>query len=152
MTAAMTTRPTDRRAPRSRPHAARVSAAALVLALLLLAATWAHAVAGFGGLAVEDVFSRWVYDAVMFLAVVALAGGAAASRRAARMSCGVLGAGLFAHLAGDVAYSMSPDLSTVPVPSVSDPLWLAIYPCLYTAVAGLGRRRAGDVLLAARLR
>jgi two-component system cell cycle response regulator len=151
MTVAMTTRPTDRGAARPRPRAARVTAAALPLALALLTATWAHVAVGFGGPAVADVFSRWVYDVVMLLAVVALVGGAAPSRPAARMSCAVLAGGLFAHLAGDVVYSMAPDLSAVPVPSVSDPLWLAIYPCLYTAVAGLGRRHAGHVLLAARL-
>jgi hypothetical protein len=35
-------------------------------------------------------------------------------------------AGLFANLAGDIIYSLAPDLDAVPVPAASEPFWLAI--------------------------
>jgi two-component system cell cycle response regulator len=39
----------------------------------------------------------------------------------------------------------------VPVPSVSDPFWLAIYPCLYVALIALTSSRIGRTLWATRL-
>jgi hypothetical protein len=70
----------------------------------------------------------------------------AGSRRVARLA-----AGLFANLAGDIIYSLAPDLDAVPVPSASEPFWLAIYPCLYVAVIALIRSRIGRTLWATRV-
>ena len=62
-----------------------------------------------------------------------------------------LAAGLLATATGDIIYSLAPDLDAVPVPSVSDPLWLAIYPCEYVALLALIRSRVGRTLWATRL-
>ena len=58
---------------------------------------------------------------------------------------------LLLHGFGDVIYSTAPDLDAVPVPSISDPLWLAIYPCAYIALLALTLQRVGPTLLATRL-
>ena len=74
-----------------------------------------------------------------------------APSRLDRLAWYALSAGLFASLAGDIIYSLAPDLGAVPVPSVSDPLWLAIYPCLYVALVALIRSRVGRTVWATRL-
>ena len=48
-------------------------------------------------------------------------------------------------------YSLAPNLDEVPVPSLSEPFWLAIYPCLYVALIALIRSRIGHTLWATRL-
>ena len=68
-----------------------------------------------------------------------------------RLAWGALAAGLFASLTGDIIYSLAPDLDAVPVPSASDPFWLAIYPCMYVALIALIRSRVGRTLWATRL-
>ncbi len=122
----------------------------LGLGLALLAATWAHALLGFGGAAAEDLFASWIYDGLVFLSIGVLVLAPRQSGRAA-LPWRVLAAGLLLHGIGDIIYSTSPDLGAVPVPSVSDPLWLAIFPCAYVALLVLIRQRVGRTLLATRL-
>jgi len=111
---------------------------------------WAHALTGFGGEGTVDFFGRWMHDAVILVAAVGCL--ASALRRGSdRLAWYALSAGLFASLAGDIVYSLAPDLGAVPVPSVSDPLWLAIYPCLYVALVALIRSRVGRTVWASRL-
>jgi two-component system cell cycle response regulator len=122
----------------------------LAVGAALLAATWAHALLGFGGTTADDLFARWIYDGIILSAAVALLWRAAA-RPAGRLPWLALGIGLLLHLVGDVMYSAEPDLDAVPVPSIYDPLWLAIYPCAYVALLILIRQRVGRTLLALRL-
>jgi two-component system cell cycle response regulator len=120
------------------------------LAGALLLAIWAHALIGFGGPGVQDFFGRWMHDAVI-LAAAAACLTSAIRGGSARLAWGVLAAGLLATAAGDLIYSAAPDLAAVPVPSISDPFWLAIYPCEYVALLALTRGRVGRTLWATRL-
>jgi diguanylate cyclase (GGDEF)-like protein len=122
--------------------------AAIAGALLL--AIWAHALIGFGGPGTQDFFARWMHDAVIVVAAIGCAVGAL-RRGSDRIAWAALGVGLLATAVGDLIYSMAPDLEDVPVPSVSDPFWLAIYPCEYIALLALIRSRIGSSLWATRL-
>ena len=66
-----------------------------------------------------------MHDGVIFAAAVGCL--ASAIPRSSDRLPGALGAGLFASLRA-THYSLAPDLNAVPVPSVSEPFWLAIYP------------------------
>jgi two-component system cell cycle response regulator len=121
-----------------------------VMAAVLLGAIWTHALTGFGGPGTQDFFGRWMHDAVILAAALGCLAGAI-PRGSDRLAWGALAAGLFATAAGDFIYSMAPDLDAVPVPSISDPFWLAIYPCEYVAVIALIRSRVGRTLWATRL-
>jgi two-component system cell cycle response regulator len=133
-----------------KPVAKGAGGAALAVGAVLTAATWAHALIGFGGAAADDLFARWIYDAVILSAAFTLLWRAVA-RSEARLAWAALGVGMALHLVGDVAYSAAPDLDAVPVPSIYDPLWLAIYPCAYLALLVLIHQRVGRPLLATRL-
>ena len=122
----------------------------LAVGTALVGATWAHALLGFGGTTADELFARWIYDAVIFAAAFTLLWRAFA-RPQGRLPWLALGIGLLLHLIGDVMYSAAPDLDAVPVPSIYDPLWLAIYPCAYFALLVLIRQRVGRTLLALRL-
>jgi two-component system, cell cycle response regulator len=128
----------------------RVGAALLGFGAVLLTAMWAHALLGLGGPGADELVSTWVYDAIVFAAALALL-WRAFSRPHGRLPWVALGIGLLLHGFGDVIYSTAPDLDAVPVPSMSDPLWLAIYPCAYIALLALTLQRVGPTLLATRL-
>ncbi len=113
-------------------------------------AIWADALIGFGGAGTQDFFGRWMHDAVILAAAAGCLTGAI-RRGPARLAWGALAAGLLATAAGDLIYSAAPDLTAVPVPSISDPFWLAIYPCEYVALLALTRGRVGRTLWATRL-
>ena len=118
--------------------------------IVLLTAVWAHAGTEFGGGSTADFFARWVHDAVIVLAgLTCIANGLADRRR--RVAWCALGVGLLLDAVGDLVYSLQPDLNAVPVPSWSDPFWLAIYPCEYVALLALARERAKTALIATRL-
>src|SRR3954449_4397680 len=122
----------------------------IAIAVALLVAIWAHALIRFGGPGTEDFFSRWMHDAVIVVAAIAcLVRGL--SRGADRMAWRALAAGLLAVAAGDLIYSLQPDLAAVPVPSVSDAFWLALYPCEYVAIVALLRSHVGPTVWATRL-
>jgi two-component system, cell cycle response regulator len=116
----------------------------------LTAATWVHALSGFGGATIDELFARWIYDAIILGAAVTLL-WCALSRVGGRLPWAALGVGLALHGVGDILYSAAPDLDAVPVPSIYDPLWLAIYPCAYLALLALIHERVGHTLLATRL-
>src|SRR3954471_2711789 len=119
----------------------------LIIGAMLLAGMSAHALFGLGGAGADDLFATWIYDGVVFIAAASLL-LRAASPGPGRLAWGAIGTGLLLHGAGDIIYSTAPDLDAVPVPSVSDPLWLAIYPCAYVALLSLIRYRVGPTLLA----
>jgi two-component system, cell cycle response regulator len=120
------------------------------MGLAVVAAIWAEALLGLGGLAVTDFFARWMHDAVYVLAALACLAGAVANGPR-RIAWAALGVGLVCNAIGDTIYSLAPNLDLVPVPSVSDPFWLALYPCVYVALLALTRERAAHTLLATRL-
>jgi two-component system cell cycle response regulator len=121
-----------------------------VVGAALLAAIWAHALLQFGGAGTADLFARWMHDAVFIVAGLACVADAVASPRR-RLAAGATGAGLLLVAVGDFIYSMAPNLDAVPVPSLSDPFWLALYPCEYVVLLALTRERVGHTLVATRL-
>ena len=50
------------------PVAKGAGRAALAVGVALTAATWAHALSGFGGAATDELFARWIYDAIILAA------------------------------------------------------------------------------------
>jgi diguanylate cyclase (GGDEF)-like protein len=133
---------------RLRTSAAREAADATgtmrAVPIVLVLAAWGHALLGVGN---DDLFSRWVYLAVSVTSALLCL---RATPRA-RWVWGAFAAGLLAKSVGDLIYNLSPDLDAVPVPSVSDPLWLASYPCAYVGLLALTRRRMGRLQWATRL-
>jgi two-component system cell cycle response regulator len=121
-----------------------------VVGIALLAAIWAHALLAFGDAGTADFFARWMHDAVFVVAGLACVAHAAATP-GRRLAAGATGAGLLMVAIGDTIYSMAPNLDAVPVPSLSDPFWLALYPCQYLAMLALTRERVGHTLVATRL-
>jgi two-component system cell cycle response regulator len=121
-----------------------------VVGAALLAAIWAHALLAFGDAGTDDFFARWMHDAVFVVAGLACVADAIATPRR-RLPATALGAGLLLVTAGDLIYSMAPNLDAVPVPSLSDPFWLALYPCMYVALLALTRERVSHTLMATRL-
>ena len=120
-----------------------------VAAIALLIAIWAHALLDFGGAGTADFFARWIHDAVFVVAALACAAHAVAGAPGP-LPAAALGLGLLLVAVGTI-YSLAPDLNAVPVPSWSDPFWLAIYPCEYIALLYLIRERVGPTLVAMRL-
>ena len=121
-----------------------------VVGAALLAAIWAHALLAFGDAGMADFFARWIHDAVFVVAGLACVAHAATTP-GRRLAAGATGAGLLMVAIGDTIYSLAPNLDAVPVPSVSDPFWLALYPCQYLAMLALTRERVGHTLAATRL-
>ncbi|MEA2123713.1 MAG: hypothetical protein QOI80_495 [Solirubrobacteraceae bacterium] len=93
--------------------------------------------------------SRWVGQGVPLAAGAACLVAARTSR--IRFACLAIGGALLANALGNLLYSLEPDPELVPVPFIADPLWFAIYPCMYAAVLVLVRRDVGPTLLATRL-
>jgi diguanylate cyclase (GGDEF)-like protein len=127
----------------------RARAAVLCLGAVLLALGWLHEATGLGGQAGKVLFRGWVFVAIQACAAVAclLTAGLA---RAPRLSSALLGTGLLCSAIGSTIMTLAPG-SDLPVPSVADPLWLAVYPCQYAALLVLTQRRIGKTLLATRL-
>jgi diguanylate cyclase (GGDEF)-like protein/putative nucleotidyltransferase with HDIG domain len=121
-----------------------------VVGIALVVAIWAHALLAFGDAGTADFFARWMHDAVFVVAGLACVADAVSTPRR-RLAAGAMGAGLLLVTIGDVIYSMAPDLDAVPVPSLSDPFWLALYPCAYLALLALTRERVSHTLVATRL-
>jgi two-component system, cell cycle response regulator len=121
-----------------------------VVGAALLVAIWAHALLAFGDAGMADFFARWIHDAVFVVAGLACVTHAATTP-GRRLAAGPTGAGLLMVAIGDTIYSLAPNLDAVPVPSVSDPFWLALYPCQYLAILALTRERVGHTLVATRL-
>ena len=135
--------------PRIRTRTYAVDLLLGTVALGVLGVVWAHAGVGFGGTGVDELFSRWV-NAAVFVAA-GLACSLHAGFRRGPIAWLVVGIGLLSFAGGNLVYGFAPDLEAVPVPSISDPLWLGVYPCEYIALLLLTRRRVGRTLLATRL-
>ncbi len=134
----------------SRPAWRGASRLAVGAMICLLAVQWVHAVTGIGGAGAAAFFGRWTYDAIVILAGVSLLMRGAGAR-STRGTWLLLGVGLLSKAVGDVIYSLAGNLAAVPVPSASDPFWLAVYPCAYLALLLLVRDRVRTALAATRL-
>jgi two-component system cell cycle response regulator len=94
----------------------------------------AYALQGWANEGQSAVWETWVYPGLILAAGV-LCVARAARTRADRIAWAILGAGMLLWVAGEAYYSIFlADLDAPPVPSVSDVLWLAFYPCGYAAL------------------
>jgi diguanylate cyclase (GGDEF)-like protein len=120
---------------------------ALWLGLLsvLLAAYAAVIISSLGDSSLQDLFGRWVYDAVVLgAAVVVLA--RASIVRAERGAWLALGIGLLLWALGQTYYSVFLYYaSPAPFPSPSDALFLAFYPASYMGLVLLLRARVSHL-------
>ncbi len=110
------------------------------LGVLLLACA-VHAVAGFDAGPLAWLLEKWGYNVVLVGSGLAcLARGIKVrEERAAWLTMGV---GVVGWALGNVYYTVVLwDLDPIPIPSVSDVLWLGYYPIVYVAVAMLLRAR-----------
>jgi diguanylate cyclase (GGDEF)-like protein len=114
------------------------------LALVALAAHAAHTGLGLWDPSLAGVFENWIYNGLM------LGGALACLARGAllpddRGAWLVLGAGALAWSAGDIWFSLFlADDAAPPLPSISDALFLAFYPCAYIALALLVKRNVRE--------
>ncbi len=117
---------------------ARVALAALTL---LLAACALHAVVAYDAGPLTWLIEKWGYNVVLVgSGLICLGRGLRVSReRAAWLTIGVAVVG---WAMGNVYYTVVLwDLDPIPIPSISDALWLGYYPIVYVGVAMLMRAR-----------
>jgi diguanylate cyclase (GGDEF)-like protein len=128
------------------PYRPRSLAFAWLGFLAILLAAYAAVILGsLGSEATQDFFGRWVYDAVVLgaaLAVLARSNSAGPERRAwLALGTGLLLWGLGQTYYSVVLYYASP----APFPSPSDALFLAFYPASYVGIVLLLRARAAHL-------
>jgi two-component system, cell cycle response regulator len=119
------------------------------LSVALLGGYATHTQFGTGGQALDRFFHDWVK-----LAIVLLSAGLCATRAIRepreRLAWALLSIGLASWALGNVYSAVLPiDVHPLPVPSVSDWLWLAVYPFACTGLALLLRRRMASFRLSA---
>ena len=103
-----------------------------------------HALTGLGGPGLDGFTTNGVYTAVELLAV-AVCAGRLLRRREDRWAWGLMTFGLLAWTGGDLVWTLwLNNLADPPVPSVADPLYLAMYPAMYVAIMLLIRSRIRD--------
>ena len=108
---------------------------------LLLGACAVHALVGFDAGPLSWLLEKWGYNVVLVGSGV-LCLVRAAKVRAERAAWVTMGAAVVGWALGNVYYTaVLWDLDPIPVPSVSDILWLVYYPVVYVAVAMLLRAR-----------
>ena len=124
----------------SRRALVTVSNGLWTLVLIGLAAFVLH-VAGVGGSGLDDFFNNELYDGVMVGAGLSIVLSGLRDRRG-RATWLVLGFGVLAWAAGEIYFSVAlADMSTPPVPSAADAMYLAIYPASYVALMLFVRAR-----------
>ena len=111
------------------------------LAGLLSLAVVGYAVQGAVNEGASTLWETWVYPGLILAAGV-LCAARAARARAERLPWAILATGMFLWVAGEAYYALFlADMDAAPVPSVSDALWLAFYPCCYVALVLLIHQR-----------
>ena len=114
-----------------------------ILCAVLLALVGAYAVESLLGLQGRV---DWIFDSGVYNGLLILSAGACLARgilvRAERIPWLLLGSALLLWTAGDLYYlAFLSDLDEIPIPSISDPFYLAFYPVSYVALALLVRAR-----------
>ena len=100
-----------------------------------------HAQFNLGGAGLDSFFLKWVNDAIPLTCTVVCLLRAQALRQE-RVAWILMGLGMAFWAAGNVWYSLYViNLNPLPVPSIADGLWLAMYPIMYVSVALLLRAR-----------
>src|SRR3954453_869747 len=108
---------------------------------VLLAACAIHALVGFDAGPLAWLLEKWGYNVVLVGSglICLLRGATIRTERAAWLTMGV---GVIGWAIGNVWYTaVLWDMDPIPIPSVSDVLWLVYYPIVYVAVAMLLRAR-----------
>src|SRR3954466_8584310 len=108
---------------------------------VLLAACALHALAKFDAGPLSWLLEKWGYNVVLVgSGVICLLRGA--TIRTERTAWLTMGVGVIGWAIGNVWYTaVLWDMDPIPIPSVSDVLWLVYYPIVYVAVAMLLRAR-----------
>jgi two-component system, cell cycle response regulator len=108
---------------------------------VLLAACAIHALAGFDAGPLSWLLEKWGYNVVLVGSGVACV-ARGVTVRAERAAWLTMGAGVVGWALGNVYYTaVLWDMDPIPIPSLSDVLWIAYYPIVYVAVAMLLRAR-----------
>jgi diguanylate cyclase (GGDEF)-like protein len=124
-----------------RPLERRLLATATALLIALVAATGAHAVFGIGGRAVEQPIRDWLTSAVYVLVAVIISWRAIRTTEA-RRSWMIFAFGIWMYALGNVLWAAwTEHLPNPPIPSISDAMWLSLYPAAYVGIAGLAHLR-----------
>jgi diguanylate cyclase (GGDEF)-like protein len=101
--------------------------------------TVANAVFGVGGRAVETVIRDWL-SCVVYMLVAGIVALRAIRGRTHRRSWALFAVGLSLYALGDVLWSLwIGHLQNPPIPSISDGLWLGLYPLSYAGIVGFAR-------------
>jgi two-component system cell cycle response regulator len=108
---------------------------------LLLALCAFHALVGFDAGPLAWLLEKWGYNVVLVGSGL-LCVGRGVKVRAERAAWLTMGVGVVGWAFGNVYYTaVLWDMDPIPIPSVSDVLWLGYYPVVYVAVAMLLRAR-----------
>ena len=121
------------------PVARTVLWSGLILASALVAVGLVHLLSGWGGSGVDALIRGWGASFVYAVtaAVVVLRAVRVRQRRAA-WTC--LAVGLSLYGAGNIVWTAFYDgMAVPPIPSISDALWLALYPASYVGLVLLAR-------------
>jgi len=111
------------------------------LLMALVAATGVHAAFGVGGHSVEQPIRDWVTSAVYILVGVIVCWRAVRSMEA-RRSWVFFSVGISVYGLGNVLWAAWIEhLPNPPIPSISDGMWLTLYPTCYIGILGLARVR-----------
>ena len=115
-----------------------------VAAVAGLGAYAAQATIAICGVAADGFFETWVYTGLLLVAAaLCLARGATVVKE--RAAWLILGAGILAWAGGEVYWNVAlSGLTEPPIPSGSDCLWLAFFPCCYVAIVLLVRARVRE--------
>lgn len=104
-----------------------------------------HAAVGFGGVVVDGFVRTWGSSAVYVLAAAVVVLRAIRGPRQ-RAAWAIVAVGLSLYAAGNVVWSVFYDgLAEPPIPSVSDALWLSLYPASYLGLVLLAREDKGVI-------
>jgi diguanylate cyclase (GGDEF)-like protein len=123
------------------PRERRWLRATTALLMALVAATGAHAAFGIGGHSVEEPIRDWVTSAVYILVGVIVCWRAVRSSQARRPWI-FFALGISVYGLGNVLWAAWIEhLPNPPIPSISDGMWLTLYPTCYIGILGLARVR-----------